>query len=101
MCVLCTCLWVLGSVLLSDAVAAERVVVEAAVLHQAQPLPPAGRDVASVVLVQVLPEESWSDGADRQADSPSSQVIHCHMGADRTSGQSVCSVERRGCLKLL
>lgn len=60
---------VLRAVLLADAVAAQRVVVEAAVLHQAQPLPPAGRHVRPVVLVQVLPEEGCRQNQNQESDS--------------------------------
>jgi len=37
----------------------ECVVVETWVLHEPHPLTPAGRDVGAVVLVQILPKESW------------------------------------------
>lgn len=43
--------------LLSHAVPAEGVVVEAGVLHQRYPLLPARGHIGAVVLVQVLPEK--------------------------------------------
>lgn len=52
-------LGVVAAVLLSHAVPAEGVVVEAGVLHQCYPLLPARGHVGAVVLVQILPEEGW------------------------------------------
>lgn len=50
-------LGIVAAVLLSHAVPAQGVVVEAGVLHQCYPLLPARGHIGAVVLVQILPEE--------------------------------------------
>lgn len=50
-------LGIVAAVLLTHAVPAEGVVVEAGVLHQCYPLLPARGHIRAVVLVQILPEE--------------------------------------------
>lgn len=53
-----TYLGVLGSVLLLVAVPTDCVIIEAGVFDESHPLSPPRRNVAPVVLVEVLPEES-------------------------------------------
>lgn len=57
-----THLGVVEAMLFLHPVPTQRVVIKAGVLKEADPLLPAGRHVGAIVLVQVLPEESWRGG---------------------------------------
>lgn len=61
-----TYLGVFRAVLLLVAVAADGVIVEAGVLDQSDPLAPPRRNVAAVVLVEVLAEEACKGGTRRE-----------------------------------
>lgn len=53
------CLRVLSSVFLSESIAAQRVVVKAAVFHQSKPLLPPRGDIGAIILIQIFSKEGW------------------------------------------
>lgn len=87
-----THLGVLGAVLLLHPVPAERVVIKAGVFKEADPLLPARRHVGAIVLIQVLPEESWrgrrtrGEKAGAKASSTHHSAIMCPRPAHTIPG---------------
>ena len=72
-------------VLLLPTVEVDAVVVETGVSDQSHPLGPARGDVFSIVLVQVLPKESWEEGESQRSESEVGGWAHSQLYRASTS----------------
>lgn len=61
-----TYLGIFCAVLLLVTIPTDGVIIKAGIFDQPHPLPPPRRDVAAVVLVQVLPKERWNGTEERE-----------------------------------